>query len=142
MFRKGYSYVEIIVSIAIFTLVIIPILNLNKNQLIYYNKLEKINYDFYFFDKIMKAIELSDYEKIEKYIGKNEILNFQSYENLHFLPNIGKITKDQFDNRNYKIYFDISEKDIDYYIANKKILDINIKMTSKDKSYEANISKF
>lgn len=142
MFRKGYSYVEIIVSIAIFTLVIIPILNLNKNQLIYYNKLEKINYDFYFFDKIMKAIELSDYKKIEKYIGKNEILDFQSYENLEFLPNIGKITKEQFDNRNYKIYFNISEKNIDYYIANKKILDINIKMTSKDKSYEANISKF
>lgn len=142
MFRKGYSYVEIIVSIAIFTLVIIPILNLNKNQLIYYNKLEKINYDFYFFDKIMKAIELSDYEKIEKYIGENEIIDFKSYENLDFIPNIGKITKNQFDNRNYKIYFNISEKNIDYYIENKKILDIKIKMTSKDKSYESDISKF
>lgn len=131
---KAFSLMEVIVSIFILFLVLIPSVKLNSQQLKTYSIIREKRKDLHFFNSLNNYIK-------SKSIS-NSHLEFNSYsEFISSFSDFNISTKD-IQNKDFKLLIDIENIDVDFFDRKEKVSLVNLEYRGASKIYRNKIIKF
>lgn len=137
MNKKGFSFVEIIVSISLLLFLLIPGLKLNTHQILNFKKLDIAINELDFFDSIYSY--LRDENIIFLY---GESLVFNNYEELKRNSIFQGFEFKQPPKENFNLKIEIKLSDIDFYSSLNKANIIYLDFTTNRKQLRTKIIKF
>ena len=122
--NKAFSLMEVIVSVFILILVLIPSVKLNIQQIKTYSKIKNADSELHFF------ISLNNYLKAENITNSHlEFNNFgNSFQNLK--------------NKNFKLIIDIEKTEVDFSNRKEKASLIKVEYRGDKKVYKNTLLKF
>ena len=122
--NKAFSLMEVIVSVFILILVLIPSVKLNIQQIKTYSKIRNADSELHFFTS------LNNYLKAENIINSHlEFNNFgNSFQNLK--------------NKNFKLIIDIEKTEVDFSNRKEKASLIKVEYRGDKKVYKNTLLKF
>lgn len=132
MFKRGYTYIEVIVALAVLLLTVVPVVKLSNLHLISYNKMEDAEEDIEFFNFIETTFHAIDYEKLENKIGNYSVNNFENFKILNIFTDKISMDKNKFENRKYSMDIKIEEIKIDYVNRTENGIFVVVNLRSKD----------
>lgn len=132
MFKRGYTYIEVIVALAVLLLTVVPVVKLSNLHLISYNKMEDAEEDTEFFNFIETTFHAIDYEKLENKIGNYSVNNFENFKSLNIFTDKISMDKNKFENRKYSMDIKIEEIKIDYVNRTENGIFVVVNLRSKD----------
>ncbi len=132
MFKRGYTYIEVIVALAVLLLTVVPVVKLSNLHLISYNKMEDAEEDTEFFNFIETTFHAIDYEKLENKIGNYSVNNFENFKILNIFTDKISMDKNKFENRKYSMDIKIEEIKIDYVNRTENGIFVVVNLRSKD----------
>ena len=132
MFKRGYTYIEVIVALAVLLLTVVPVVKLSNLHLISYNKMEDAEEDIEFFNFIETTFHAIDYEKLENKIGNYSVNNFENFKSLNIFTDKISMDKNKFENRKYSMDIKIEEIKIDYVNRTENGIFVVVNLRSKD----------
>ena len=122
--NKAFSLMEVIVSVFILILVLIPSIKLNIQQIKTYSKIKNFDSELHFF------ASLNNYLKAENIINSHlEFNNFgNSFQNLK--------------NKNFNLIIDIEKTEVDFSNRKEKANLIKVEYRGNKKIYKNTLLKF
>lgn len=137
MNKKGFGFVEIIVSISLLLFLLIPSLKLNTHQILNFKKLDIAINELDFFDSIYSY--LRDENIIFLY---GESLVFNNYEELKRNSIFQGFEFKRPPKENFNLKIEIKISDIDFYSSLNKANIIYLDFTTNRKQLRTKIIKF
>lgn len=131
---KAFSLMEVIVSVFILFLVLIPSVKLNSQQLKTYSEIREKEKELHFFNS------LNNYLK-SKSISNNH-LEFNSYSDfINSFNDFQTYTRNMQSNE-FKLLIDVEDIEVDFFDRKEKISLISLEYKGASKSYKNKIIKF
>ncbi len=131
---KAFSLMEVIVSVFILFLVLIPSVKLNSQQLKTYSEIREKEKELHFFNS------LNNYLK-SKSISNNH-LEFNSYSDfINFFNDFQTYTRNM-QSDEFKLLIDVEDIKVDFFDRKEKISLISLEYKGASKSYKNKIIKF
>ena len=124
---RAFSLMEVIVSVFILFLVLIPSIKLNSQQLKTYSKIRNKEKELHFFNS------LNNYLKSKSI--SNSHLEFNSYSD--FLTYVRNIQNDEFN-----LTIDVEDIEVDFSDRKERVSLINLEYKGASKTYKNKIIKF
>lgn len=131
---KAFSLMEVIVSVFILFLVLIPSVKLNSQQLKTYSEIREKEKELHFFNS------LNNYLK-SKSISNNH-LEFNSYSDFINSFNDFQTYTRNMQSDEFKLLIDVEDIEIDFFDRKEKISLISLEYKGASKSYKNKIIKF
>lgn len=131
---KAFSLIEVIVSVFILFLVLIPSVKLNSQQLKTYSEIREKEKELHFFNS------LNNYLK-SKSISNNH-LEFNSYSDFINSFNDFQTYTRNMQNDEFKLLIDVEDIEVDFFDRKEKISLISLEYKGASKSYKNKIIKF
>ena len=131
---KAFSLMEVIVSIFILFLVLIPSVKLNSQQLKTYSEIREKEKELHFFNS------LNNYLK-SKSISNNH-LEFNSYSDFINSFNDFQTYTRNMQSDEFKLLIDVEDIEVDFFDRKEKISLISLEYKGASKSYKNKIIKF
>ena len=131
---KAFSLMEVIVSVFILFLVLIPSVKLNSQQLKTYSEIREKEKELHFFNS------LNNYLK-SKSISNNH-LEFNSYSDFINSFNDFQTYTRNMQSDEFKLLIDVEDIEVDFFDRKEKISLISLKYKGASKSYKNKIIKF
>ncbi|MDO4690584.1 MAG: hypothetical protein Q4A58_04745 [Fusobacterium sp.] len=137
MKKKAFSFIEIITSLSLILLIVIPTLKLNIKQIILFNKIdEEILYND-FFDSIYSYL-MED----NLFFLQNYSLSFESYITLKNNPIFKELQLEFFPTKKFNLSIDIKVVNTNFYYSTNKTNIIILNFLSEKRNLKAKIIKF
>lgn len=137
MKKKAFSFIEIITSLSLILLIVIPTLKLNIKQIILFNKIdEEILYND-FFDSIYSYL-MED----NLFFLQNYSLSFESYTTLKNNPIFKELQLEFFPTKKFNLSIDIKVVNTNFYYSTNKTNIIILNFLSEKRNLKAKIIKF
>lgn len=131
---KAFSLMEVIVSVFILFLVLIPSIKLNSQQLKTYSEIREKETELHFFNS------LNNYLK-SKSISNNH-LEFNSYSDFINSFNDFQTYTRNMQSDEFKLLIDVEDIEVDFFDRKEKISLISLEYKGASKSYKNKIIKF
>lgn len=131
---KAFSLIEVIVSVFILFLVLIPSIKLNSQQLKTYSEIREKEKELHFFNS------LNNYLK-SKSISNNH-LEFNSYSDFINSFNDFQTYTRNMQSDEFKLLIDVEDIEVDFFDRKEKISLISLEYKGASKSYKNKIIKF
>lgn len=131
---KAFSLIEVIVSVFILFLVLIPSVKLNSQQLKTYSEIREKEKELHFFNS------LNNYLK-SKSISNNH-LEFNSYSDFINSFNDFQTYTRNMQSDEFKLLIDVEDIEVDFFDRKEKISLISLEYKGASKSYKNKIIKF
>lgn len=131
---KAFSLMEVIVSVFILFLVLIPSIKLNSQQLKTYSEIREKEKELHFFNS------LNNYLK-SKSISNNH-LEFNSYSDFINSFNDFQTYTRNMQSDEFKLLIDVEDIEVDFFDRKEKISLISLEYKGASKSYKNKIIKF
>lgn len=131
---KAFSLMEVIVSVFILFLVLIPSIKLNSQQLKTYSEIREKETELHFFNS------LNNYLK-SKSISNNH-LEFNSYSDFINSFNDFQTYTRNMQSDEFKLLIDVEDIEVDFFDRKEKISLISLEYKGASKSYRNKIIKF
>lgn len=131
---KAFSLMEVIVSVFILFLVLIPSIKLNSQQLKTYSEIREKEKELHFFNS------LNNYLK-SKSISNNH-LEFNSYSDFINSFNDFQTYTRNMQSDEFKLLIDVKDIEVDFFDRKEKISLISLEYKGASKSYKNKIIKF
>ncbi|EHI78906.1 hypothetical protein HMPREF9093_00842 [Fusobacterium sp. oral taxon 370 str. F0437] len=131
---KAFSLMEVIVSVFILFLVLIPSVKLNSQQLKTYSEIREKEKELHFFNS------LNNYLK-SKSISNNH-LEFNSYSDFINSFNDFQTYTRNMQSDEFKLLIDVEDIEVDFFDRKEKISLISLEYKGASKSYKNKIIKF
>lgn len=131
---KAFSLMEVIVSVFILFLVLIPSVKLNNQQLKTYSEIREKEKELHFFNS------LNNYLK-SKSISNNH-LEFNSYSDFINSFNDFQTYTRNMQSDEFKLLIDVEDIEVDFFDRKEKISLISLEYKGASKSYKNKIIKF
>ena len=132
--NKAFSLMEVIVSVFILILVLIPSIKLNIQQIKTYSKIKNFDSELHFF------ASLNNYLKSENII--NSHLEFNNYSDfISRFNNFGNSFQN-LKNKNFKLIIDTEETEVDFSNRKEKANLIKVQYRGNKKIYKNTLLKF
>lgn len=131
---KAFSLMEVIVSVFILFLVLIPSVKLNSQQLKTYSEIREKEKELHFFNS------LNNYLK-SKSISNNH-LEFNSYSDFINSFNDFQTYTRNMQSDEFKLLIDVKDIEVDFFDRKEKISLISLEYKGASKSYKNKIIKF
>ena len=131
---KAFSLMEVIVSVFILFLVLIPSVKLNSQQLKTYSEIREKEKELHFFNS------LNNYLK-SKSISNNH-LEFNSYSDFINSFNDFQTYTRNMQSDEFKLLIDVEDIEVDFFDRKEKISLISLEYKGVSKSYKNKIIKF
>ena len=131
---KAFSLMEVIVSVFILFLVLIPSVKLNSQQLKTYSEIREKEKELHFFNS------LNNYLK-SKSISNNH-LEFNSYSDFINSFNDFQTYTRNMQSDEFKLLIDVEDIEVDFFDRKEKISLINLEYKGASKTYKNKIIKF
>lgn len=131
---KAFSLMEVIVSVFILFLVLIPSVKLNSQQLKTYSEIREKEKELHFFNS------LNNYLK-SKFISNNH-LEFNSYSDFINSFNDFQTYTRNMQSDEFKLLIDVEDIEVDFFDRKEKISLISLEYKGASKSYKNKIIKF
>ena len=131
---KAFSLIEVIVSVFILFLVLIPSVKLNSQQLKTYSEIREKEKELHFFTS------LNNYLK-SKSISNNH-LEFNSYSDFINSFNDFQTYTRNMQSDEFKLLIDVEDIEVDFFDRKEKISLISLEYKGASKSYKNKIIKF
>lgn len=131
---KAFSLMEVIVSVFILFLVLIPSIKLNSQQLKIYSEIREKEKELHFFNS------LNNYLK-SKSISNNH-LEFNSYSDFINSFNDFQTYTRNMQSDEFKLLIDVEDIEVDFFDRKEKISLISLEYKGASKSYKNKIIKF
>ena len=136
MKEKGVTFVEVVISISIFLLAIIPAIEFNRNILETYKKYSIIENGIKNMEILEKQIRSKGYRKLKEYIGE---YNYELLEDSFSINGSGileGLTLLFLGRKGEKISVKIEKINITTSIEEKDLLSLNIEYKTKYKNFK------
>ena len=131
---KAFSLIEVIVSVFILFLVLIPSIKLNSQQLKTYSIIREKQKELHFFNS------LNNYLKSKSI--SNSHLEFNNYSDfINSFSDFQSYIRD-IQNKDFNLLIDIEDTEIDFSDRKEKVSLINLEYRGASKSYRNKIIKF
>ena len=131
---KAFSLMEVIVSVFILFLVLIPSIKLNSQQLKTYSIIREKQKELHFFNS------LNNYLKSKSI--SNSHLEFNNYSDfINSFSDFQSYIRD-IQNKDFNLLIDIEDTEIDFSDRKEKVSLINLEYRGASKSYRNKIIKF
>lgn len=131
---KAFSLMEVIVSVFILFLILIPSVKLNSQQLKTYSEIREKEKELHFFNS------LNNYLK-SKSISNNH-LEFNSYSDFINSFNDFQTYTRNMQSDEFKLLIDVEDIEVDFFDRKEKISLISLEYKEASKSYKNKIIKF
>lgn len=131
---KAFSLMEVIVSVFILFLILIPSIKLNSQQLKTYSEIREKEKELHFFNS------LNNYLK-SKSISNNH-LEFNSYSDFINSFNDFQTYTRNMQSDEFKLLIDVEDIEVDFFDRKEKISLISLEYKGASKSYKNKIIKF
>lgn len=131
---KAFSLMEVIVSVFILFLVLIPSVKLNSQQLKTYSKIRAKEKELHFF------YSLNNYIKSKSI--SNSHLEFNSYSDFINSFNDFQTYTRNMQSDEFKLLIDVEDIEVDFFDRKEKISLISLEYKGASKSYKNKIIKF
>ncbi|MGP1429695.1 MAG: prepilin-type N-terminal cleavage/methylation domain-containing protein [Fusobacterium sp.] len=131
---KAFSLMEVIVSVFILFLILIPSVKLNSQQLKTYSEIREKEKELHFFNS------LNNYLK-SKSISNNH-LEFNSYSDFINSFNDFQTYTRNMQSDEFKLLIDVEDIEVDFFDRKEKISLISLEYKGASKSYKNKIIKF
>ena len=132
--NKAFSLMEVIVSVFILILVLIPSIKLNIQQIKTYSKIKYFDSELHFF------ASLNNYLKAENII--NSHLEFNNYSDFITRFNNFGNSFQNLKNKNFNLIIDIEKIEVDFSNRKEKASLIKVKYRGDKKIYKNTLLKF
>ena len=132
--NKAFSLMEVIVSVFILILVLIPSIKLNIQQIKTYSKIKNFDSELHFF------ASLNNYFKAENII--NSHLEFNNYSDFITTFNNFGNSFQNLKNKNFKLIIDTEETEVDFSNRKEKGNLIKVEYRGNKKIYKNTLLKF
>ena len=132
--NKAFSLMEVIVSVFILILVLIPSIKLNIQQIKTYSKIKNADSELHFF------ASLNNYLKSENII--NSHLEFNNYSDFITRFNNFGNSFQNLKNKNFKLIIDMEKTEIDFSNRKEKASLIKVEYRGNKKIYKNTLLKF
>ena len=132
--NKAFSLMEVIVSVFILILVLIPSIKLNIQQIKTYSKIKNADSELHFF------ASLDNYLKSENII--NSHLEFNNYSDFITRFNNFGNSFQNLKNKNFKLIIDMEKTEIDFSNRKEKASLIKVEYRGNKKIYKNTLLKF
>ena len=135
--NKAFSVIEVIVSVFILMIVLIPSARLNIKQFETFNTVQKNDSTLYFLNSLNNYMK-NNYKNISNnihfdYNNSSEFLrDFDNFKNM--IP--------KHPNENFKLSIQLKEIEVNFYNENKKAVLGTINFSNNSKNFEKNFIKF
>lgn len=137
MNKKGFSFVEIIVSISLLLFLLIPSLKINTHQILNFKKIDIAVNELDFFDSIYSYLRG---DNIVFLYGDS--FKFNSYEELKRNSIFQSFEFREPPKENFNLKIEIKVSDIDFYSSLNRANIIYLNFTTNKKQLKAEIIKF
>lgn len=132
--NKAFSLMEVIVSVFILILVLIPSIKLNIQQIKTYSKIKNADRELHFFTS------LNNYLKVENIT--NTHLEFNNYYDfITTFNNFGNFFQN-FKDKNFKLKMDVEKIEVDFSNRKEKVDLIKVEYRGEKKIYKNILLKF
>ena len=131
---RAFSLMEVIVSVFILFLILIPSIKLNSQQLKTYSEIREKEKELHFFNS------LNNYLK-SKSISNNH-LEFNSYSDFINSFNDFQTYTRNMQSDEFKLLIDVEDIEVDFFDRKEKISLISLEYKGASKSYKNKIIKF
>ena len=132
--NKAFSLMEVIVSVFILILVLIPSIKLNIQQIKTYSKIKNFDSELHFF------ASLNNYLKAENII--NSHLEFNNYSDFITRFNNFGNSFQNLKNKNFKLIIDTEKTEVDFSNRKEKANLIKVQYRGNKKIYKNTLLKF
>ncbi|WP_022820123.1 prepilin-type N-terminal cleavage/methylation domain-containing protein [Fusobacterium russii] len=137
MNKKGFSFIEIIVSITLLLFLLIPTLKINTQQILNFKKMDIAVKELDLFDSIYSYLQS---ENIVFFHEDNLI--FKDYEDLKRNPIFQDFEFKEYPKESFDLKIQIKVSDIDFYSSVNKANIIYVNFTNNKKQMKTKIIKF
>ena len=131
---RAFSLMEVIVSVFILFLVLIPSVKLNSQQLKTYSEIREKEKELHFFNS------LNNYLKSKSI--SNSHLEFNNYSDFLSSFNDFQTYTRNIENKDFKLLIDVEDIEVDFFDRKEKISLISLEYKGASKSYKNKIIKF
>ncbi|MDC7955994.1 prepilin-type N-terminal cleavage/methylation domain-containing protein [Fusobacterium simiae] len=132
--NKAFSLIEVIVSIFILILVLVPSIKLNIQQIKTYSKIRNADRELHFFTS------LNNYLKAENITSSH--LEFNNYSDFVTTFNSFGNSFQNLKNKNFKIVIDVEKTEVDFSNRKEKASLIKVEYRGDKKIYKNTLLKF
>ena len=132
--NKAFSLMEVIVSVFILILVLIPSIKLNIQQIKIYSKIKNADSELHFFTS------LNNYLKSENII--NSHLEFNNYSDFITRFNNFGNSFQNLKNKNFKLIIDMEKTEVDFSNRKENVSLIKVEYRGDKKIYKNTLLKF
>lgn len=140
MYKSAYSYIEVVVALFILMVVLFPLLRLSGSQYRLYQSVNMREKQLSFFEKLVDAVKLSEYEELEDIFH----ISIKDYSQLSATPlaNYDLFSEADFKGDSYEIKLNIEKELVDFNIHKERALIIEISLKAPEGQYETKLIKF
>ena len=132
--NKAFSLMEVIVSVFILILVLIPSMKLNSQQIKTYSKIRNADSESHFFTS------LNNYLKAENIVDSH--LEFNNYVDFTTRFNNFDTSFKNLKNKNFNLIIDVEKKEVDFSNRKEKASLITVQYKGDKEIYKNTLLKF